>query len=52
MSWWYGAASFGSAWMAFHSLMNLIEVLRTGRPVRDRSFSGETAPNSPVGGAP
>lgn len=32
MSWWYGAVEFGLLLMALHSVVNLLQVIATGRP--------------------
>ncbi|APZ90978.1 TRAP transporter small permease [Fuerstiella marisgermanici] len=32
MSWWYGAVGIGLLMMAVHSIVNLLQVLATGRP--------------------
>lgn len=32
MSWWYGAVGVGLLLMTFHSILNLLQVLATGRP--------------------
>ena len=43
MSWWYGAVSVGLLLMAIHSIVNLLQVLATGRPtVRETIAEEET----------
>ena len=32
-SWWYGAGGVGLLLMAVHSLVNLFQVMKTGRPI-------------------
>jgi len=42
MSWWYGAVSVGLLLMAIHSIVNLLQVLVTGRPtVREATVDEE-----------
>lgn len=43
MSWWYGAVEVGLLLMAIHSVVNLLQVLATGRPsVRESVVEEET----------
>lgn len=42
MSWWYGAVCVGLLLMAIHSIVNLLQVLKTGHPL-PRDNSGGTA---------
>ena len=42
MSWWYGAVGVGLLLMAIHSVVNLLQVLATGRPtVREGNVDEE-----------
>lgn len=42
MSWWYGAVGVGLLLMAIHSIVNLLQVLATGRPsVRENNVEEE-----------
>jgi TRAP-type C4-dicarboxylate transport system permease small subunit len=43
MSWWYGAVIVGLLLMAIHSIVNLIQVLATGRPSERESMVEEEA---------
>ena len=43
MSWWYGAVSVGLLLMAIHSIVNLLQVLATGRPTVREAITEEEA---------
>jgi TRAP-type transport system small permease protein len=42
-SWWYGAVDVGLLLMALHSVVNLLQVLATGRPTERESLAEEEA---------
>jgi len=42
-SWWYGAGGVGLLLTAFHSLINLFQVVVTGRPIPRESALEEEA---------
>ncbi len=43
MSWWYGAVDLGLLLMAIHSVVNLLQVLATGRPSVHEGIAEEEA---------
>ncbi len=43
MGWWYGAVSVGLLLMAFHSIVNLLQVIATGRPILRESMPEDEA---------
>ena len=43
MSWWYGAVSVGLLLMAIHSIVNLLQILATGRPTVREAIVEEDA---------
>jgi TRAP-type transport system small permease protein len=52
MSWWYGAATVGLGLMALHTLLNLLESIRLGRPVWEQRDLDEDPVNLGGGGSP
>ncbi len=43
MSWWYSAVSVGLLLMAIHSIVNLLQVLKTGQPTAREELADEEA---------